>query len=137
MSYLLDTNVISELVKPKPNIQVLAWFETIPNDEFYLSVLTLGKIRKGVESIKDKSRQDHLRRWLEKDLPAWFGDRILSLNGQIADRWGRLQAQIKKTLPAIDSLLAATALYHDLRLVTRNENDFQYPSLIVVNPWKK
>ena len=81
-------------------------------------------------------RKETLRVWLGIDLPQWFNDRILKIDHTIADRWGRLQSEMRKPIPAIDSLIAATALYHDLRLVTRNVKDFKYPSLQVICPWK-
>src|SRR5689334_10471500 len=109
MSYLLDTNVISELVRPKPNKNVLAWFKDIPNEALHLSVLSLGEIRKGIETLRDHDRKEKLRLWLENDLPHWFRDRLLNINQQVADRWGRLQFEMKRSIPAIDSLIAATA----------------------------
>lgn len=135
MSYLLDTNVISEVVKSKPDPYVMKWFNEIHDDALYISVLTLGEIRKGAEKVTDQKRKEALRLWLEIELPAWFGERILSVDQFVADRWGRLQNEMKKPLPAIDSLIAATALHHDLRLVTRNVKDYQYPSLEVLCPW--
>ena len=136
MSYLIDTNVLSELVRPKPNKKVLTWFSEIPRDALYLSVLTLGEIRKGVEKISDQKRKEKIRVWLEIELPGWFKDRMLPVDQFVADRWGRLQSDMKQPLPAIDSLIAATALCHDLRLVTRNIKDFHYPSLQVISPWE-
>jgi len=135
MSYLLDTNVLSELVRSKPHPNVLKWFDSIPNEVLYVSVLTLGEIRKGIDGVIEKRRQEKLKLWLEIELPAWFDTRILAVDQAVADRWRRLQAEVKKPLAAIDSLIAATALHHDLRLVTRNERDFQYPSLQIANPW--
>jgi hypothetical protein len=135
MSYLLDTNVISELVRPKPSKAVLAWFENIPSEALHISVLTLGEIRKGVEHMPDGARREKLRLWLEHELADWFGTRILPVDLPMAGRWGRLIAQMGRPVPSIDSLLAATALHHELRLVTRNQKDFDYPGLEVVNPW--
>lgn len=135
MSYLLDTNVISEIIRVKPNENVIKWFKTISNDALYMSVLTLGEIRKGVEKVSENTRKEKLRLWLEHDLLEWFGDRILPINQQVADKWGRLQHYAKHPIPAIDSLIAATALYYDLRLVTRNNKDFQHPDLEIINPW--
>ncbi|GAB1233388.1 type II toxin-antitoxin system VapC family toxin [Ferrigenium sp. UT5] len=135
MSYLLDTNVISELVRPKPAKSVLDWFENIPSDALHISVLTLGEIRKGVEQMPDGARREKLRLWLEHDLADWFGARVLPVNMPVADRWGRLLALMGRPVPSIDSLLAATALHYELRLVTRNEKDFEYPGLEIVNPW--
>lgn len=136
MSYLLDTNVISELVKPKPDKNVLKWFSHVPDDALYLSVLTLGEIRKGVERISNSSRREKLRLWLEHDLREWFGLRILPIGPDVADRWGRLLADVGRSVPSIDSLLAATALHHELRLVSRNVRDFDYAGVDVINPWE-
>lgn len=135
MSYLLDTNVISELVKPRPDKNVLKWFSHVPDDALYLSVLTLGEIRKGVERISNSSRREKLRLWLEHDLREWFGVRILPIGPDVADRWGRLLADVGRPVPSIDSLLAAIALHHELRLVSRNVKDFDYAGVDVINPW--
>lgn len=137
MNYLLDTNVISELVSStKPNSNVIAWFEQIPIHAFFLSVLTLGEIRKGIEKVKDNKRKKKLLIWLEHDLIEMFEERILAITAPVADRWGRLQHQVIRTLPAIDSLIAATALHYDMTLVTRNTGDFSDCSgLEVINPW--
>lgn len=135
MSYLLDTNVLSETIRPTPNKGVIKWINDIPNNALYLSVLTLGEIRKGVEKITDVKRKQKLKLWLEYELPAWFENRILFIDKFVADRWGRLQGQSKHPTPAIDSLLAATALHHDLALVTRNERDFKHFPLEIINPW--
>ena len=136
MSYLIDTNVISELVRPKPDAAVLDWFASTPDDALFLSVLTLGEIRKGVEKLPEPQRREKLRLWLEHDLRDWFGTRILSIGPDVADHWGRLLAQAGRPVPAVHSLLAATALHHDLRLVTRNTKDFDYTGLEVINPWE-
>jgi predicted nucleic acid-binding protein len=96
-----------------------------------------GEIRNGVERLDDHPRRERLRLWLERDLPDLFGDRLLGVTAMAADRWGRLRAEVRRSVPTTDSLLAATVLQHDLRLVTRNERDFRgYPGLLVVNPWK-
>ncbi|BAP56566.1 PilT protein-like protein [Thioploca ingrica] len=92
--------------------------------------------RSVIHLFSDNQRQDDLRHWLECELPEWFEKRLLPINADIADFWGKLQAKMNRPLPAIDSLLAATALYHDLCLVTRNTKDFAYPNLTVINPWE-
>ncbi|HXH72949.1 MAG TPA: type II toxin-antitoxin system VapC family toxin [Mariprofundaceae bacterium] len=135
MSYLLDTNVISELVRANPEPAVLAWFDQVPDDSLYISVLTLGEIRKGIESVVDGKRKEKLRVWLEHTLPDWLEGRLLPVDEAVAEQWGRLQAEAGRPLPAIDSLLAATALHHGLRMVTRNTQDFGFPGLEVINPW--
>jgi predicted nucleic acid-binding protein len=100
-------------------------------------VLTIGELRKGVESLSDAKRKEKLRVWLENDLAEWFGERLLPVSVGVADLWGRLLAQVGRPRPAIDSLLAATALHHGLRIVTRNEKDFAFPGLEIVNPWER
>lgn len=135
MSYLVDTNVISELARRDPAASVAAWFEEVGEDALYISVLSLGELRRGIEKLPAGKRRESLRRWLERDLPAWFGDRLLPIDAAVADRWGRLQQAARRTFPSIDSLIAATALHHQLRLVTRNLADFDIPGLEKLNPW--
>ena len=135
MSYLLDTNILSETIRKSPNSLVLTWLDKIPAEALFISVLTLGEIRKGIEALSDKRRREQLRIWLEYELPAWFEGRVLPVDLAVADRWGRLLAEAGRTLPTIDSLLAATAIHHELRLVTRNSRDFDYPGLEVINPF--
>lgn len=137
MSYLIDTNVISELSRPKPAQVVVDWFEEVADEALHLSVLTLGELRRGVERLPAGKRRERLRYWLEHELPEWFGNRLLPVDAAVADAWGRLQATAERTLPAIDSLLAATAVHHHLRLVTRNTSDFQVEGVETVNPWAK
>ncbi len=136
MSYLLDTNIVSETVRRSPNKAVIAWLDQLPGEALYVSVLTLGEIRKGIETLTDRKRREKLRLWLEHELPAWFEGRILSVDLAVADRWGRLLAEVGRPVPTTDSLLAATALHHELRLVTRNSSDFEYPGLEVINPFR-
>jgi predicted nucleic acid-binding protein len=136
VSYLIDTNVISELARPKPEAKVLQWFQQTPDEALHVSVLTLGELRKGAELAKDKSRKEKLRLWLEQDIRDWFEHRLIPVTEPIAERWGRLLAQIGRPVPAIDSLLAATALHLGLRIVTRNSADFDYPGLEAINPWE-
>ena len=136
MSYLIDTNIISELRRKDANPGVVAWFADRPATTLYLSVLTLGEIRKGVEALPNSKRKLALRDWFEVDLPAFFSGRILPVDEAVVDRWGRLLARIERTAPAIDTLIAATALRHGLSLVTRNEADFTFPELDVINPWQ-
>ncbi len=136
MSYLLDTNVLSELVRRKPDATVLRWFQGTPEERLHLSVLSLGELRFGIEMAKGGARRERLRVWLERDLPDRCSERLLSITPAVADRWGRLLAEVGRSVPAIDSLLAATALAHGLRMVTRNVRDFRFPGLQVVNPWE-
>ena len=135
MSYLLDSNIVSETVRRNPNRAVIAWLDPLPAEALFASVLTLGEIRKGIETATDKRRREKLRLWLEHELPAWFEGRVLPVDLAVADRCGRLLAEAGRPIPSIDSLLAATALHHELRLVTRNAGDFDYPGLQVINPF--
>lgn len=136
MNYLLDTNVISEPLRAKPDENVQKWFHQMPNHSLYVSVLTIGEIRKGIEKISDQKRKQKITLWLENSIPELFHNRILPITFEIADRWGRLQYQAKKTMPAIDCLLAATALHHDMALVTRNTKDYEScAGLEIINPW--
>jgi len=137
MSYLLDTNVVSETIRRRQEKMVIAWLAQIPAEALFVSVLTLGEIRKGVEKLTDRKRREKLRTWLEHDLPAWFEGRVLPVDLAVADRWGRLLAEVGRPVPSIDSLLAATALHFELRLVTRNTGDFDYPGLEVIDPWQR
>lgn len=135
MSYLIDTNVLSELKKRQPCPAVVEWFSQRPASSLYLSVLTLGELRKGIEAMTEGTRKTAFLDWLENDLLHYFAGRILSIDARTADRWGRLCAMAARPLPAIDSLLAATALEHGLILVTRNRGDFDLPGIRVIDPW--
>ena len=127
--------MLSELRRREPNANVVEWFADRHSSVLYLSALTLGEIRKGLENVPGRERRLELLDWLEIELPAFFRGRILPIDVPVADRWGRLQAEAKRPVSVVDSLLAATALHHELRLVTRNEKDFVYPGLEVINPW--
>ena len=135
MSYLLDTNVLSELQRKAPNKLVQRWFNERPATSLYLSVLTLGELRKGIEGIKELRRRLAMSDWLEVKLPAFFNGRILSVDHQVSDRWGRLAAKAGRPIAAIDSLIGATASHHGLSLVTRNTKNFACLNLEVINPW--
>lgn len=134
MTYLLDTNVVCEPIKAKPNLNVKEWFDSVQDTHLFLSVLTLGEVRKGVVKMEDSKRKYHLLSWLERDLGMFFGERLLPIDNEVADRWGYIAAKYGN-LPTIDGLLAATALVHDLVVVTRNVKDFQITGLRIINPW--
>jgi predicted nucleic acid-binding protein len=135
LSYLLDTNVISEVRRKTPDPSVIEWFSKRPASTLYLSVLTLGELRKGIESVKDLDRRLALTDWLETDLSAFFKGRILPIDVKVSDRWGKLLATAGRPLPAIDSLLGATAAHYGLNIVTRNSRDFDNLGLSIINPW--
>lgn len=135
--FLLDTNIISELVRPRPEPIVTGWVEATEEHLLYLSVLTLGEIRKGIDLIEGASRRVELEAWLDYDLVSRFAGRILAVDEAVADRWGRLAARAgrRTQLPVIDGLLSATALHHNLTLVTRNTKDVAATGVPVFNPW--
>lgn len=136
--YLLDTNCISELVRRKPDRGVMEWMEAADEASLYLSVLTLGEIRKGIAGLVRGKRRTQLETWLEVDLQTRFGGRILPIDAAIAGRWGLLASEAKRrgrALSVIDGLLAATALDHDLAIVSRNAADFAATEVHLVNPW--
>lgn len=135
MSYLLDTNVLSELRRKTPNAGVVEWFTRRPASTLFLSVLTLGELRKGIAGVTDADRRTALLDWLEADLPNFFTGRILLVDIPVADRWGRMVAAAGRPVPAIDSLIGATAAHHGLSMVTRNARDFADFGLDVINPW--
>jgi len=136
VNVLLDTNVLSEVVRPRADEAVMRWLSKTPAESLFVSVLTLGEIRKGVERLEAGAKRDRLREWLETDVPTLFEERILAVDAAVADRWGRLTAQAKRSVPAVDALIAATALVHDLRLATRNTADYAFPGLDVFDPWE-
>lgn len=135
MSYLVDTNVLSELRKKRSDARVVRWVQARPRQSLYLSVLSLGEIRKGIEGVADAAFRQTRVDWLEVELPNYFVGRLLGIDAQVADRWGRVQAGAGRTLPVIAGLLATTALQHDLTLVTRNTSDFEGLGVRLIDPW--
>lgn len=139
MSYLLDTNAISEWVKPLPDPGIIEWFDDVDEDRTYLSVITLGELRKGVDRLAGGRRHDRLEQWLTSELPDRFGERILPVDVAIADEWGRVLARAEQAGTAvggIDALIAATARAHGLQVVTRNVGHFRHLGAGVVSPWR-
>ena len=138
--FLLDTIIVSELVKPKPEANVTEWVQNIDESLLYLSVLTLGEIRRGIAALPQSRRRATLEAWLDKDLRARFEGRILVIDQEVADRWGSLTSAARNSrivLPVIDGLLAATALEHNLTLVTRDTGQIPSMGVAVFNPWEK
>lgn len=136
--FLLDTNVISEAVRARPDPKVLLWLDSVHEDLLYLSVLTLGEIRQGVAKLVPGKRRLRLERWLDVDLRARFAGRIVSIDEEVAERWGDLMAGSQRAetpLGVVDGLLAATALQHGLTLATRNVKDFGRLGVTLSNPW--
>ncbi len=139
MSYLLDTNIISETIRPHPNIQIQKWLRKVPSESLFISVLTLGEVRRGIEKLGEGPRKNQLVFWLGHQLPKWFGKNILAINQDVAERWGYITSSMAQQhqLTAIDTLLAATALTYNLKMVTRNIKDFKIPGLEVLNPFEE
>ena len=133
--YLLDTVIVSELRKRKPEAAVVRWISEQPDDQLFLSVVTLGEIERGIEKRRsaDPGFADQLTAWLE-GLTRMYGDRILPVTPSIALRWGRLSAQLG--YDGADLLIAATALSHGLSVVTRNTSHFVPAGVAVINPFK-
>jgi toxin FitB len=133
--YLLDTNVISETVRARPNAQVMRWLDSLQPEQLHVSVLSLGEIRKGALMLADAKRRAKLLDWLEADLSQWFEARVLPVDEGVCAHWAQLLADAERPLPAIDSLLAATASHNRLVLATRNTKDFDLIGVELLNPW--
>ena len=139
MKYLLDTNVISALVAKQPLNQAIDWLNKIDDSLIYLSVITIGEIKKGIERLPESKRKTALRDWLNDELLLRFQGHILPLDTEVMLTWGVLTATLEqkgRKLPAMDSLIAAIALQGQFVLVTRNEADFADTGVTVLNPWK-
>lgn len=138
MSWLIDTNVIAEWAKPRPDERVVRWLADADEDRLYLSVATLAEIRMGVEALAEGRRKQRLATWLENDLPSRFEGRILPVDAAVANAWGVIVARARAvgaTLGAMDAFFAATAAIHHLTLVTRNIRDFTSTGIELLDPW--
>lgn len=136
--FLLDTNCISEVLRLKPEPHVLGWLDGVNESLLYLSVLTIGEIRKGLAGLSQGKRRTEIEAWLTVELPARFSGRILPIDVAVAERWGNIAAEAKRKgrpLSVIDSLIASTALQHNLTVVTRNIEDFKPVGVPILNPW--
>ncbi len=139
MKYLLDTCLISELVKKAPNSAVVSWLNEQDEQSLFLSVLTIGELQKGISKLPDGSRKDELQAWVEHDLALRFTGRIIDIELEVMLIWGRLQGGSERrgeSLPVMDSLIAATAKAHGLVVVTRNVKDIERCQVRVCNPWE-
>src|SRR3990172_678945 len=140
MKALLDTCVISELVSKQPTPKVVGFVDSLDPEDVYLSVITIGEIAKGIEMLPKPRRKRDLHTWLKEDLLVRFEGNILPLDTDVLLEWGALTARLEsagKTMPAMDSLIAASALSKKMMLVTRNVSDFEDASVEIVNPWKQ
>lgn len=138
MSWLLDTCVISEATKKAPQPRVVAWLDEQNEAEFYLSVLTLGEIEKGIARLRHSQQKRRLVHWLRSEVVARFAGRILSVDEEVARVWGRMLADAEtrgRSLPTVDSLIAATAVVRHLVVVTRNTSDMRATGVEILDPW--
>jgi hypothetical protein len=138
VSFLLDTNVVSEWVKPQPNAGVIAWLAEVDEDRVFLSVVTLAEIRHGIERLPAVGRRKRLDTWLRDELPLRFEGRVLSVDEAVAYSWGKVVASREATgrpIGVMDAFIAATANVHALKLVTRNASDFRAAVKEIINPW--
>jgi tRNA(fMet)-specific endonuclease VapC len=139
MNYVLDTNVISELIARQPNQTVVDWVDSLDPETVYLSTITIGELRKGIEKLAPSRRKDELTVWLTNDLLLRFADKIIDMTTNVMLTWGELTGRLEregKAMSAIDSLIAASVLERKYTLATRNEDDFQHAGIALINPWK-
>ena len=139
MTYLLDTNVVTEWVKPQPDTHVMTWLGDIGEDRLFLSVATFAEIRRGIGSLSPSRRRNQLERWLDSDLAGRFADRILIIDRRVADAWGVVTARGRRlglSIGPMDGFFAATAEVHGLMLATRNVTEFTPLGIPVINPWE-
>ncbi|MDA8337531.1 MAG: type II toxin-antitoxin system VapC family toxin [Peptococcaceae bacterium] len=140
MKYLLDTNVLSELIKKEPNSGVIRWINECDESTLFLSVITLGELKKGIAKLNDESRAERLHKWVSQDLIKRFDGRILPIDFDAAFTWGKIQGVSEKggiKLPVLDSLIAATAISNNLTVATRNVHDMERCQASVFNPWQE
>jgi predicted nucleic acid-binding protein len=133
--YLLDTNIVSEQWAKKPNGRVMAWLDQLNIERSYLSIMTLGEIRKGINRMDTGKKRIMLETWLTRDLKRMYEGHIIPIDSAIVDHWGVLLAEFRNN-DVLDTLIAATAIVCDMTLVTRNERHFHVPGLKVINPWR-
>jgi predicted nucleic acid-binding protein len=140
MRYLLDTCVLSETVKKKPNPGVLSWLDAAEETTLYLSVITFGELQKGISKLPDSRRRKSLQTWMDEKLTERFGGRTLDIHRRVASRWGELSGNAERAgrkIPVLDGLLAATALEEGMTVVTENVARFRSTECAVVNPWER
>ena len=138
MKYLLDTCVVSELIKKSPDTNVVSWLQQQDEGDLYLSVLTFSEIEKGIQKATDEIRQEKLRKWLEEGLRKRFEGRIIPIDLEVAIKWGTIQGVLEKEgnmMPIIDGFIAVSAMVHNFTVVTRNTSDMDSSSVKLLNPW--
>ncbi len=138
MKFLLDTNVVSEWTKPRPDVGIVTWLAEADEDRVFISVITLAELRHGIERLPLGARRDRLDAWLTEQVPARFEARVLSVDAETAHSWGCVMARRQaggRPVGTMDAFIAATAERHDLTLVTRNVSDFDALGIRLINPW--
>jgi predicted nucleic acid-binding protein len=138
IGFLLDTNVVSDLRKTRPNPGLTGWVASVDERSLYLSVLTIAELRRGITIQTDAKKRRALETWVVSELIPRFSGQTLVFDLDVAQLWGRIEGQARLgtgKLPVIDSQLAATALHHGLTLVTNNEKDFSRTGVVIINPW--
>ena len=139
MAFLLDTNVVSETVKPRPEKTVLDWMEAQVPTDLFLAAQTIGELVRGARKVRERARRERFERWIEDDLARQFEGRVLPFDGRAAAVWGRLMGdgdRAGRPPAAADAHIAAVAIRHELSLVTRNEKDFGHFGIQLLNPWR-
>lgn len=140
MKFLVDTNVVSEWVKLRPDPGVVDWMTEVDEDRVFISVISLAELRRGIERMPDGNRRSRLDEWLREELPQRFERRVVLVDHMVAEAWGRIVARCEmagRPISTMDGFIAASAEVHDMALVTRNVSDFEFSVKEVVNPWTK
>ena len=140
MKYLLDTCVISEIIKPRADENVVSWMKMRDEENLYLSVLTFGELEKGIEKSPDGAKKKKLQLWVEEDLRKRFEGRIIPVDMDVSVKWGAIQGSSElqgKPMPAIDGLIAVSGLVHNCIVVTRNVSDMEQSTVELLDPWVK
>lgn len=139
MNYLIDTCVLSELLKPTPNEYVIDWMNSLEEESMYISSLTVGEIQKGISKLSDSRKKHKLQIWLEDELIPRFGHRIIGIDLNISKKWGKIQAMAECRgfkMPVIDSFIACTGIVNRLTVATRNVRDMEISGVELYNPWE-
>ncbi|MDX9988197.1 type II toxin-antitoxin system VapC family toxin [Thiothrix unzii] len=139
MKYLLDTCVISEVIKREPNKNVISWLQAQNEDDLFLSILTFGEIQKGIQKDSDQSRKKKLKIWVEEDLKKRFENRIIPIDLKVVTNWGSIQGLAElagRTMPTLDGLIAVSGLTYNCVVATRNTSDMEQSTAELFNPWE-
>jgi predicted nucleic acid-binding protein len=136
MKYLLDTNIISEMRKSNCAPNVKSFIDKIPAEDMFISVISMGELCYGMEKLPPSKKKHELAIWLYTQVSDWFKDRVIALDTEVLLEWGKLRARAGRTMPALDSLIAAAAITHHMTLITRNVKDFNdIEGISLIDPW--